>query len=77
MKLSPHTAPAEPDNLLIRLHNQVGAAVDVAGVARGEGSRWYCHGCGDRSHLVDALWATRHKANGHAGQCRAAFHRLK
>ncbi|MBF6045960.1 hypothetical protein GO001_12090 [Streptomyces sp. NRRL B-1677] len=31
MKLSPHTTPAEPADLLIRLHNLVGAAVDVTG----------------------------------------------
>lgn len=28
MKLSPHTAPVEPEDLLIRMHNLFGAAVE-------------------------------------------------
>lgn len=77
MKLSPNTAPVEPDNLLIRLHNQVGAAVDVIGSSSGESSRWVCHGCAQRSELADYLWSTRRKANDHAGWCRAAYHRIR
>ncbi|WP_180686086.1 hypothetical protein [Streptomyces gossypiisoli] len=77
MKLSPNTSPAEPDNLLIRLHNLVSAAVDVTGRAAGKASRWYCHGCGERSDpWIDVLFRTRDGANAHAAQCRAAYHRL-
>lgn len=75
MKLSPNTAPAEPANLLIRFHNLVGAAVDVTGAR--DSSYWVCHGCGygysSIDHHVDT---TRTRANGHAAECRAAYHRL-
>ncbi|WP_411069390.1 hypothetical protein [Streptomyces sp. cmx-4-25] len=78
MKLSPHTNPPEPDNLLIRLHNQTGAAVDVTGSRAYRGSRWHCHGCGERSDMpvLDSLTFTRRKANDHAGACRASYYRL-
>ncbi|WP_028814729.1 hypothetical protein [Streptomyces flavidovirens] len=78
MKLSPNTAPVEPDDLLIRLHNMVGAAVDITGKTYGDGSRWDCHGCGDHSErpVLDILAFTREQANAHAGSCRAAYHRL-
>lgn len=76
MKLSPHTAPAEPDNLLIRFHNQLGAAVDVVGTTAYMGSAWRCHGCGDRSDMLDSLPFTRRNANNHATACRASLHRL-
>ncbi|MFF8263267.1 hypothetical protein [Streptomyces virginiae] len=74
MKLSPRTAPAEPDGLLIRMHNQVGAAVDVTGAVNR--ARWSCHGCGE-SHVDYHLSITRDDANGHAAACRAAYHRLR
>ncbi|MEU6294051.1 hypothetical protein [Streptomyces erythrochromogenes] len=74
MKLSPNTVPIEPDNLLIRMHNQVGAAVDVTGTE--DRARWACHGCGEtRSDYP--LYLTREDANGHATTCRAAYHRLR
>ncbi|MFF3557091.1 hypothetical protein ACFYXL_27190 [Streptomyces tsukubensis] len=73
MKLSPHTNPVEPGNLLIRFHNQVGAAVDVTGDAS---SSWYCHGCGDESGLHGTSFSRR-EANHHAAACRAAYHRLR
>ncbi|MFJ3962041.1 hypothetical protein [Streptomyces sp. NPDC090036] len=73
MKLSPHTAPAEPDNLLIRMHNQVGAAVDVTGTR--DSSRWICHGCGERANMYDGLTFTRRGAQDHSTYCRAAYHR--
>ncbi|MFF7727676.1 hypothetical protein [Streptomyces sp. NPDC008001] len=79
MKLSPHTMPVEPADLLIRLHNLVGAAVDVTGGrGYGEPTRWICHGCGVVSDMPkeDLLLFTRRKANGHASECRAAYHRL-
>lgn len=78
MKLSPLSNPPEPANLLIRLHNQVGAAVDVTGTTAYLGSRWHCHGCGDRSDMpaLDSLSFTRRKANAHATDCRASYHRL-
>ncbi|MEU6893945.1 hypothetical protein ABZ934_19495 [Streptomyces sp. NPDC046557] len=76
MKLSPNTTPAEPDNLLIRMHNQVAAAVDVIGTLAYHGSGWRCHGCGDRSEMLDNLLFTRRTANEHADTCRAAYHRL-
>ncbi|EFL26688.1 hypothetical protein SSOG_06402 [Streptomyces himastatinicus ATCC 53653] len=78
MKLSPHTAPAESTDLLIRMHNQVGAAVDVTGTTYGKSCRWYCHGCGDHTGRpqADILPFTRDKANAHASMCRAAYHRL-
>ncbi|MEU9699424.1 hypothetical protein [Streptomyces sp. NPDC047981] len=75
MKLSPNTAPVEPVNLLIRFHNQVGAAVDVTGTTAYMGSRWRCHGCGDDDGLHGII-STRRNANDHAGFCRAAYHRL-
>lgn len=76
--LSPNTRPVEPADLLIRLHNLVGAAVDVTGHEYGRICRWTCHGCGARSDFPneDYLSRTREKANEHAGQCRAAYHRL-
>ncbi|MFD5620688.1 hypothetical protein [Streptomyces yangpuensis] len=74
MKLSPQTAPVEPDNLLIRFHNQVGAALDITGTRTS--SRWYCHGCGYRSTLLEGVLITRQAANSHAATCRAAYHRL-
>ncbi|MCX5582098.1 hypothetical protein [Streptomyces erythrochromogenes] len=74
MKLSPNTAPAEPDDLLIRMHNQVGAAIDVTGSEHH--SRWTCHGCGYRS-MSDLLGSSRTNANSHAAYCRGAYHRLR
>ncbi|MGW6248377.1 hypothetical protein [Streptomyces roseolus] len=77
MKLSPNTNPPEPDDLLIRFHNQTGAAVDITG--RNESSmycRWYCHGCGQCSHDGDYVKYTRRQANDHAAACRASHHRL-
>ncbi|MFD7911417.1 hypothetical protein ACFV30_11880 [Streptomyces sp. NPDC059752] len=78
MKLSPSTAPTEPDNLLIRLHNQVGAALDITGNGYDKASRWDCHGCADHSDAprVDYLSRIRRDANDHAATCRAAYHRL-
>ncbi|MGW2588102.1 hypothetical protein ACWCYZ_43815 [Streptomyces virginiae] len=74
MKLSPNTAPVEPAALLIRMHNQVGAAVDVTGsLSR---ARWFCHGCGDIGYEY-AVHLTRGYANGHATACRAAYHRFQ
>lgn len=73
MKLSPNTSPAEPDSLLIRFHNQVGAAIDVIGtIAR---AAWSCHGCGE-VHSDYSLRVTREDVNDHAATCRAAYHRL-
>lgn len=78
MKLSPHTTPVEPADLLIRMHNQVSAAVDVTGASYGSSCRWYCHGCGEHSDRpqADILPFTRDRANAHASMCRAAYHRL-
>ncbi|WP_030717370.1 hypothetical protein [Streptomyces sp. NRRL F-2580] len=73
MKLSPNSAPAEPDDLLIRMHNQIGAAIDVKGTVNR--ARWSCHGCGE-THVDYHLSITRDDANGHAATCRAAYHRL-
>ncbi len=75
MKLSPNTNPPEPDNLLIRFHNQTGAAVDVTGTRGYQGSIWRCHGCGDRADLSDSLTFTRREANGHATTCHGSFYR--
>ncbi|MFD5424464.1 hypothetical protein [Streptomyces sp. NPDC127084] len=77
MKLSPNTTPVEPAGLLIRLHNQVGAAIDVTGDQYGQ-TRWDCHGCGDHSErpVRDWLWSIRTTANDHAGRCRSSYHRL-
>ncbi|UQX01001.1 hypothetical protein [Streptomyces sp. RerS4] len=75
MKLSPITAPAEPDDLLIRMHNQVGAAVDVTGTPGS--SYWACHGCGHGYSSIDHhVDTSRARANDHAAGCRAAYHRL-
>ncbi|MFE5674039.1 hypothetical protein ACFQ7B_01185 [Streptomyces erythrochromogenes] len=74
MKLSPNTTPVGPDNLLIRFHNQVGAAVDVKGTVNR--ARWSCHGCGE-THVDYHLTITRDDANGHATTCRASYHRLR
>ncbi|MGW9439233.1 hypothetical protein [Streptomyces sp. NPDC055607] len=76
MKLSPHANPPEPDNLLIRFHNQTGAAVDVAGNRYGHSLRWRCHGCGDHSGEHGLAFA-RDEANEHANACRASYHRLR
>ncbi|MEU5191136.1 hypothetical protein AB0G83_28930 [Streptomyces klenkii] len=76
MKLSPRTTPMEPLDLLIRLHNLVGAAVDVTGSPCNESSRWACHGCGASSILKNYLVFTRSRANSHANECRAAYHHL-
>ncbi|MFJ3500080.1 hypothetical protein [Streptomyces sp. NPDC090135] len=75
MKLSPHTNPPEPDDLLIRFHNQTGAAIDITGREHGHSSRWHCHGCGDRSG-EHALSFARSDANEHATTCQASHHRL-
>ncbi|MFE1268504.1 hypothetical protein [Streptomyces sp. NPDC058758] len=76
MKLSPNTNPPEPYSLLIRFHNQTGAAVDVTGnKQRGHSSRWHCHGCGDHSGEHGLPFA-RDEANDHATACRASYHRL-
>jgi hypothetical protein len=78
VKLSPNSNPAEPGDLLIRLHNQVGAAVDVTGKPYGEKTRWRCHGCGyDSAPITHQLGITRPRANEHANTCRAAYHRLR
>ncbi|MFD7237625.1 hypothetical protein ACFWAT_20245 [Streptomyces syringium] len=74
MKLSPNTAPVEPTALLIRMHNQVGAAIDVAGTK--DSCRWRCHGCGYRTDMCHRVTDGRRSANDHAGACRAAYHRL-
>lgn len=52
--------------------------MDVTGRPYGDASRWVCHGCGARSEFpdTDILAFTRMKANVHAGECRAAYHRL-
>ncbi|MEU6295954.1 hypothetical protein [Streptomyces erythrochromogenes] len=76
MKLSPNTTPVEPDNLLIRFHNQVGTAVDVASAGARVSWSWSCHGCGDDDYFT-SLNLTRKDANGHATTCRAAYHRLR
>ncbi|WP_432073042.1 hypothetical protein [Streptomyces wuyuanensis] len=78
MKLAPNTTPIQPADLLIRLHNQVGAVIDITGHQHYQGSRWDCHGCGDHSErpVLDGLVFTRIGANEHAGRCRAAYHRL-
>ncbi|MET9723046.1 hypothetical protein [Streptomyces zaomyceticus] len=75
MKLSPNANPPEPADLLIRLHNQTGAGVDVTGNEHGHSSRWHCHGCGDHSGQ-HSLPFTRREANEHATTCRASHHRL-
>ncbi|MFB6517817.1 hypothetical protein [Streptomyces sp. NPDC056401] len=72
MKLSPHTNPPEPDSLLIRFHNQTGAAVDITGTR--SSSSWYCHGCGQRSTMTEGVVIKRRAANEHAASCRAARH---
>ncbi|SCK47222.1 hypothetical protein [Streptomyces sp. WMMB 322] len=77
MKLSPNHNPTEPSDLLIRMHNQVGAAVDVTGGTVGEASRWNCHGCGDRSSFTDHLGTIRLRAGQHAEFCRAAYQRIR
>ncbi|MFI1973704.1 hypothetical protein [Streptomyces wedmorensis] len=76
MKLSPNTNPPEPDDLLIRLHNQTGAAVDVTGTDGSFSCPWRCHGCGEISASGDYLEYTRQRANDHATLCRASYHRL-
>ncbi|OEJ40135.1 hypothetical protein AR457_16455 [Streptomyces agglomeratus] len=78
MKLSPNSAPVEPDDLLIRLHNMVAAAIDITGKTYGSNTRWDCHGCGAHSEYpeLDILAFTRDTANAHAASCRAAYHRL-
>ncbi|MFG2293388.1 hypothetical protein [Streptomyces sp. NPDC048603] len=73
MKLSPNTAPVEPGNLLIRFHNDLGAAVDIVG--NRDMSQWTCHGCGDVG-LRENLFFARRNANAHAAECRAAYHHL-
>ncbi|MEV8589168.1 hypothetical protein AB0424_19775 [Streptomyces sp. NPDC051180] len=75
MKLSPNSNPPEPTDLLIRLHNQTGAAVDVTGSERGHSACWSCHGCGDLSSEHGLAFA-RDEANAHATACRASHHRL-
>ena len=79
MKLSPNTNPPTPADLLIRMHNQVGAAVDVTGTPFVRASRWLCHGCGERSYMpeVDNLDRTRQSANAHAADCRGSHHYLR
>ncbi|MFJ4781686.1 hypothetical protein [Streptomyces sp. NPDC088762] len=74
MKLSPYTSPVEPDSLLIRFHNQTGAAVDLAGTRTS--SSWYCHGCGYRSTMTEGVLLTRRAANDHANHCRASHQYL-
>ncbi|WP_058046263.1 hypothetical protein [Streptomyces roseifaciens] len=77
MKLSPYTAPAESGDLLIRMRNLVGSAVDVTGKTYGENSRWICRGYGAPDSPADNyLVFTRHRANAHAAECRAAYHHL-
>ncbi|WP_367131417.1 MULTISPECIES: hypothetical protein [Streptomyces] len=78
MSFFSQAAPKEPGDLLIRLHNLVGAAVGVTGRQHGTSSRWVCHGCGAASDLPeqDYLPFARNKANGHANECRAAYHHL-
>ncbi|MEV4927896.1 hypothetical protein [Streptomyces roseoverticillatus] len=78
MKLFLNTAPTESADLLIRMHNLVGAAVDITGNTLAYGSRWTCHGCGATSEepKADYLFNTRSRANVHAAACRAAYHRL-
>ncbi|MET9320844.1 hypothetical protein ABZX75_11760 [Streptomyces sp. NPDC003038] len=71
MKLPPETTPVEPTGLLIRFHNQLGAAVDITGTH--SRARWSCHGCGD-THSEYSLRLTRASANEHANTCRAAYH---
>ncbi len=69
----PNTNPVEPADLLIRFHNQVGAAIDVTGTL--SRARWTCHGCGEaRSDY--SLHLTREDVSEHAVVCRAAYHRL-
>ncbi|MFG3038565.1 hypothetical protein ACGFYZ_16880 [Streptomyces sp. NPDC048330] len=75
MKLSPNANPPEPTDLLIRLHNQTGAVVDVTGSEHGHSARWSCHGCGDLSGEHSLAFA-RDEANAHATLCRASHHRL-
>lgn len=74
MKFTVNSAPPEPADLLIRMHNQVAAAVDVTGTR--SYSRWYCHGCGSENDFKQSLLSSRREANSHAAQCRAAYHRL-
>ncbi|MGA5063162.1 hypothetical protein ACPB9E_05175 [Streptomyces exfoliatus] len=76
MKLSPNATPPEPADMLIRFHNQTGAAVDVTGRDGSYCCRWYCHGCGEQSG-GDYVMYTRSGANEHAGACRASYHRLR
>ncbi|MEV5379772.1 hypothetical protein AB0L26_27970 [Streptomyces nondiastaticus] len=78
MSFFSQAAPNEPGDLLIRLHNLVGAAVDVTGRQHSTSSRWVCHGCGSASKGAerDYLTFTRNEANGHANECRAAYHHL-
>lgn len=73
MKLSPLTAPAEPVNLLIRFHNQVGDAFDVTGTLTR--AAWSCHGCG-KVHGDYNLRVVRKDVTEYASTCRAAYNRL-
>ncbi|TSB10096.1 hypothetical protein [Streptomyces benahoarensis] len=78
MTTAPHTP--EPTGLLIRLYNQVGAAVDITGTnSYDKVSRWHCNGCGDTSDCPeqDYLSLTRRTANKHATACRAAYYHLR
>ncbi|MER5727565.1 hypothetical protein ABT084_04275 [Streptomyces sp. NPDC002138] len=74
MKLSPYASPAEPQGLLIRFHNQMGAAVDITGTR--SRSSWYCHGCAYRSTMIEGVTITRQAANDHATHCRASHQYL-
>ncbi|MEU1814965.1 hypothetical protein ABZ543_07185 [Streptomyces roseifaciens] len=76
MKVFCQSAPLEPGDLLIRMHNLVGAAVDISGPSPDSGARWTCHGCGESSREAVTFWYTRGEASAHAAQCRAVYHRL-
>lgn len=73
MTLSGCAVPDQPTDLLIRMFNLVGAAVDITG--RKDRSTWTCHGCGDSHGSHFYLDEIRNRANAHAGECRAAYHR--
>ncbi|MFE4310612.1 hypothetical protein ACFRR6_31700 [Streptomyces sp. NPDC056891] len=79
MKPTAQASPAGPTSLLIRFHNQVGAAVDVTGKVHELTSRWVCHGCADGSlsSVGAAVHHVRDIANEHANRCRGSYHHLR
>ncbi|MFI9629172.1 hypothetical protein [Streptomyces sp. NPDC052042] len=72
MKLTPHSSPAEPADLLIRMRNQAGSVVTITTSPKyraPEAARAECSRCGVMAYSEKGLTAW---AETHAAQCRAA-----